>query len=456
MLETGRPGSPGGRAPASIHPGSLSGRRSPDRLVGHGGALRRALGEVDGSSALGPGGVTADPVVAGGTLLASRRGVLEVLDLSTGKATWGVATGTILRPPAVAGLDGGAGEPLGERDGHASGREPLRRQAALEKRSRPGPVQRRRRRAGRHSLVQTCPRRRSTLEREGELWRAKGPEVSAGGPAPSADGTTLFAGLIDQAKNAVSVAALDAATGRERWRVKVPEDVFSPMEPLWAEGDTLVVPLISGGILGLDAKTGKISLAAHAEAALGPRSPSAGAASGRFTRTGICARSTSARARSPRSGPTSPSASGGSLRARRGLGSSETPSSPRSRWRPSACAPRPGIGGEAVIPDGSKRLRPKGGTRRRLRFRWGRGQGRGARPRLVRASGRHDAPAGPRPLDARARASGVHAACARGAGHAVRRRLARRVSPRTDLVQRRRGARGAASPGRSSPRPCSS
>lgn len=53
------------------------------------------------------------------------------------------------------------------------------------------------------------------------------------------------------------MAALDAGSGEEIWRAELDDDAVNPADRLWASGDVVIAPLLSGDIVALDAATGE-------------------------------------------------------------------------------------------------------------------------------------------------------------------------------------------------------
>ena len=53
------------------------------------------------------------------------------------------------------------------------------------------------------------------------------------------------------------MAAYDASDGEEIWRAALGDERVNPADRLWVSGDVVIVPLISGDIVALDAESGE-------------------------------------------------------------------------------------------------------------------------------------------------------------------------------------------------------
>jgi outer membrane protein assembly factor BamB len=91
-------------------------------------------------------------------------------------------------------------------------------------------------------------------------WRTEPANLGGlglGGPSLDESGAILFVGAIDPRTDTGQVVALDAASGRPRWRGPLGTEAPRGTERLWLDGDTLIVPTLSGPVIGLDAGTGR-------------------------------------------------------------------------------------------------------------------------------------------------------------------------------------------------------
>lgn len=218
-----------------------------------------ATGEGERAGSLAPegGDLTAEPVVAGDTLLTATGGTLHAAGLPDGEELWRFeGEGTSLRPPAIAGdrvywVSAGDGDP-GEATGAlhaldlASGEEEWR--TPLEGFGSAGGV------IIRDGTVftSTAAFDAATGERK---WKADVGGSEVGGPA--LDGERLFVGLTGTKGERGSVAALDAGDGRELWRADLGGDTLDATERPWVSGDTVIISTTAGDVIGLDAASGK-------------------------------------------------------------------------------------------------------------------------------------------------------------------------------------------------------
>jgi outer membrane protein assembly factor BamB len=220
-------------------------------------------GEHAGTIPVVGGVVRVEPVVAGDTLLAPIGNTLYAWQLPDGGLRWKFeSTGISYRPPAVSSdsvvwltqpRDGGDGTV------HvldlARGR--LRWEAALKGIRIAGGT------AVRNGKVYvSTPPAAFDLRTGRLLWQADtDTETGVGGPQLSEDGHTLYVGLMNSEQNTTkgAVAALDTDDGGVLWRAELGEgdNILSLLERPWLSGDMLVLPLVSGDIVGVDGATGK-------------------------------------------------------------------------------------------------------------------------------------------------------------------------------------------------------
>jgi outer membrane protein assembly factor BamB len=105
-------------------------------------------------------------------------------------------------------------------------------------------------------VVTTRPLRAVRPSDGGVVWQAPPHFEGYAQPSTSEDGRTLYAGLVDVARNQIGIAAIDPATGMERWFVGLMPDIVSAFERPWRSGDLVLVPRASGAITALDAASG--------------------------------------------------------------------------------------------------------------------------------------------------------------------------------------------------------
>jgi outer membrane protein assembly factor BamB len=230
------------------------------------------LGTVPGDSIVWP----TEPVVAGDTLLVTVGTTLQALDLPSGGARWSFPGGPIsLRAPTVAGdtvlwltaAPGGAdGGPAGAGIAPAGGARGVlyalgladgqpRWQLPLDGYLSIGGVLEKN-----GTAYLSTPPSAVDLASGAQRWRADPSEpggLALGGPALDAAGETVFVGLVDPGTGLGRVAALDTRDGRMRWRVDLGSESLRDSERVWLDGDTVVVPSVSGTVIGLEAATGR-------------------------------------------------------------------------------------------------------------------------------------------------------------------------------------------------------
>ena len=204
----------------------------------------RRVGELKTTS----GSVLAEPVVAGDTLLAVSGDGLHAVRLPGVDDLWKFEGGSSLRPPVVAGrrvlwpstsenalsaLDLDTGEVLWKAPLSGAGGAVVGGETAYAN-----------------------PASAFDLDTGKPLWRAEtGP--ASGGPAVSASGDVLFAGVGVGGGEPGSVSAFDARSGEERWRAGLGDDSVKPSDRLWVSGDVVIVPLQSGAVVSLEADSGE-------------------------------------------------------------------------------------------------------------------------------------------------------------------------------------------------------
>jgi outer membrane protein assembly factor BamB len=111
--------------------------------------------------------------------------------------------------------------------------------------------------AGSRLLVSTPPTSYDPADGR-ELWKASIGGLSLGGLDLDETGDVLYCGFVDNATSQGVVAAIEASTGKTVWTAPLGEDVLPLLERPWRVGATVVVPLWSGEIAGLDAASGAI------------------------------------------------------------------------------------------------------------------------------------------------------------------------------------------------------
>ncbi|MCC6175854.1 MAG: PQQ-binding-like beta-propeller repeat protein [Chloroflexi bacterium] len=87
-------------------------------------------------------------------------------------------------------------------------------------------------------------------------WQATTDLGVVGGPVLSPDGGVLYVTGIRPGNDGGTVLALDVATGAERWQADLKGAAGTPLERLWLEDGTLVIPGLGGDVVALDAATG--------------------------------------------------------------------------------------------------------------------------------------------------------------------------------------------------------
>jgi len=203
----------------------------------------RRVGELNAA-----GRILAEPVVAEDTLLAASGDALQAVRLPDVENLWKFEGGSGLRPPVVAGrrvlwpstsenalsaIDLDTGEVLWKAPLPGAGGVIVGGETAYAN-----------------------PASAFDLETGEVLWRAEtGP--ASGGPALSASGDVLFAGVGVGEGEPGSVAAFDARSGEERWRAGLGDDSVKPSDRLWVSGDVVISPLQSGHVVALDADSGE-------------------------------------------------------------------------------------------------------------------------------------------------------------------------------------------------------
>ena len=205
----------------------------------------RRVGELNAA-----GRILADPVVAEDTLLAASGDNLQAVRLPDVDDLWKVEGGSSLRPPVVAGrrvlwpstsenalnaLDLDTGEVLWKAPLPGAGGVIVGGETAYAN-----------------------PASAFDLDTGEVLWSAEtGGGPASGGPALSASGDVLFAGVGVGEGEPGSVVAFDARTGGERWRAGLGDDGVKPSDRLWVSGDVVIAPLQSGAVIALLAASGE-------------------------------------------------------------------------------------------------------------------------------------------------------------------------------------------------------
>lgn len=87
-------------------------------------------------------------------------------------------------------------------------------------------------------------------------WKTQAVGSPLGGGAIDENGESLYIGLVDVDPSSASIAAIRTRDGSVLWQQKIGDSPMNPLERPWVSGDTLVVPLWSGEVIGLAASDG--------------------------------------------------------------------------------------------------------------------------------------------------------------------------------------------------------
>ena len=218
----------------------------------------RVIGTVDA-----PGASPAiEPTVHGDTLLVPVGKALYAIHLPDGKVLWQVQTGGLSLQPAVVAGDTVlilAEQPA---DGGTSKHNTLfaidlvsgaiRWQQSASGFSTVGGVMAD---AARGVAYISTPPMAFDLHTGQRLWAADHTQ-STGGIALSAQGETLYVGLYDPLTDGGSIAALNTADGSRRWQISLGKDVLATLDAPHPRGEDVIVPLLSGKVIALDAASG--------------------------------------------------------------------------------------------------------------------------------------------------------------------------------------------------------
>ncbi len=201
-----------------------------------------------------------EPAVAQDTLLAVAGSQLHALSLPDLQPRWTASgQGGSWQPPVAAGgmalwLEGSAGEGLNQGLLHAfrlaDGQ--VQWQVELAPFYMAGGVV-----VDGETVYVSTPPGAYELATGGRRWQAALPGPGLGGPGLSPDGHTLYVGLVHPEGNDGQVAALDTSGGVARWVATLPGDALSPVDRIWPDRETLVVPGLGGTLYGLDARDGQ-------------------------------------------------------------------------------------------------------------------------------------------------------------------------------------------------------
>lgn len=198
-----------------------------------------------------------EPVVVGDALVLAAGGSLHAVSARDGAALWRhESDGTAMRPPAAGGGLVLWGTAAAEGPGRlvaleaATGRE--RWAAPLAAGFTAGGVAVHGGRA-----FTAAPAGALDLATGRLLWST--PEAGIGSPGVSASGDRVWVATLDSASDTGGLAAFDAADGRPLWRASLGAGAaMSPAERPWALDDVVVVPLLDGPVVGVDAATGAL------------------------------------------------------------------------------------------------------------------------------------------------------------------------------------------------------
>lgn len=95
------------------------------------------------------------------------------------------------------------------------------------------------------------------LDSGSRRWQATVPGVAGGTPAVERSGTVVYGSTYGEAEDqSGGIVAVDAATGALLWHVRTEGEVASLGQPLWVDGGNVIVPLLGGDVLALDADSG--------------------------------------------------------------------------------------------------------------------------------------------------------------------------------------------------------
>lgn len=210
-----------------------------------------------------PGGSPAiEPTVSADTLLVPVGKALYAIHLPDGKALWQAQTGGLSLQPAV--VAGDVALILAEQSADGSNAKHntlfaidlasgvIRWQQSASGFSTVGGVLVD---TARHIAYISTPPLAFDLQTGRRLWAADHVQ-STGGAALSAQGETLFVGLYDPLTDSGSIAALNTADGSLRWQTPLRKDVLATLDTPHPQGKDLIVPLLSGKVIALDAATG--------------------------------------------------------------------------------------------------------------------------------------------------------------------------------------------------------
>jgi outer membrane protein assembly factor BamB len=210
-----------------------------------------------------PSGAPAiEPLLQGDTLLVPVGGALYAVHLPDAQALWHVQTGLSLQPAVVAG-DTVLLLAEGPKEGNTAKRNTL---FAIDLAS--GSVHWQHSVSGNFNTVGgvqadaargvvyiSTPPMAFDLRTGRQLWQAQQTQAT-GGAALSAQGETLYVGLYDPQADGGSIAALNTADGSLRWQTSLGKDVLATLDRPSLHGTDVIVPLLSGKVIGLDAATG--------------------------------------------------------------------------------------------------------------------------------------------------------------------------------------------------------
>ena len=214
-----------------------------------------------GRLALDGGTASTDPVVAGDTVLVSTGGALHAARLPDARALWTApGGGRSYHPPVVADdavvwltqpADASAGAVSATLSVHDLASGSVRWSMLLAGIGVAGGV------VVHDGVVYVSTQPAAfDLGTGAPRWRADVVGTVSGGAALSPSGDTLFVVAAGGGGAGPALLALGTADGRERWRTGLGAVAASIRERPWVTGDTVVIGLFSGEVIGLDAASG--------------------------------------------------------------------------------------------------------------------------------------------------------------------------------------------------------
>ncbi len=218
----------------------------------------RMIGTIDAPS----GSPAIEPTVSGDTLLAPVGKALYAIHLPDGKVAWQVQTGGLSLQPAVV-----AGETVLILAEQSTGSDTAKHNTLFAIDLASGAIRWQQSASGfstvggvvadvaRGVVYISTPPMAFDLQTGQRLWEADHTQ-STGGLALGAQGETLFVGLYDPLNDGGSIAALNTADGNLGWQASLGKDVLATLDAPHLHEKDLIVPLLSGKVIALDAASG--------------------------------------------------------------------------------------------------------------------------------------------------------------------------------------------------------